>query len=111
MDGGTDNKVIDRTVRVADGWIPRGKAVEFNGKFLPQLNKSLEEHQREPKTLPVMGKVNVRWETGENEWRKEGDDWLSSDQVSHLSVGSIGGSQSTVDGHLSVLRKASEYFK
>ena len=48
---------------------------------------------------------------GENKWRKEGDDWLSSDKESHLSVGSIGGSRSAVDGHLSVLRKASEYFK
>lgn len=109
--GGTDSKVIDRTVRMADGWVPRGKAMEFNDKLLPQLNRSLEEHQREQNTLPVMGKVNVRWETGENGWRKEGDDWLSCDQVSHLSVGSIGGIQSTVDGHLSILRKAREYFK
>ena len=50
--GGTDNKVMDRTVRVADGWIPQGKGVEFNGKFLPQLNKSLESLKENQKLYP-----------------------------------------------------------
>ena len=109
--GGTDTKVINRTVRLADGWIPRGKAVEFNDQFLPQLQNSLEEHHREPKSLPVMGKVNIRWQTGENDWQKEGSDWLRSEQVTHLSVGSIGGSESRVDDHLETLLKARKYFK
>jgi len=109
--GGTDSKVIDRTIRLADGWIPRGKAVEFNSKLLPQLRNSLEEHNRVPVSLPVMGKVNVRWMSGENEWQKEGEDWLNNEQVSHLSVGSIGGSESRIYDHLEILLKAKKYFK
>lgn len=109
--GGTDAKVITRTVKLADGWIPRGKAVEFNDQLLPQLKNSLEEHHREPESLPIMGKVNIRWEFGENEWQKEGDDWLKSDQVSHLSVGSVGGCESRADDHLEILLRARKYFK
>jgi probable F420-dependent oxidoreductase len=109
--GGTDPKVIDRTVRMADGWIPRGKAIEFNDEFLPNLERSLNEHQRDTLSLPVMGKVNVRWESGENNWKKEGDDWLQSNKVTHLSVGSIGGENSHTEEHLEILEKAISYFK
>lgn len=109
--GGTRGKVIDRTVSLADGWMPRGKAAEFNAQLLPRLNKSLAEHQREWESLPVMGKVNIRWEFGENEWKGEGNDWLINKQISHLSIGSIGGKESRLDDHLEMLLKAKMFFK
>lgn len=109
--GGTNRKVVDRVVRLGDGWIPRGRAVEFNNIFLPHLTSSLELHNRNPKTLPVMGKVNIRWELGENEWQMEGTNWLENSLVSHLSIGSIGGNESTVENHLEILLKAIKYFK
>ncbi len=109
--GGTDVKVIDRSVRLADGWIPRGKAVTFNDRLSGQLKDALEVHQRDAASLPVMGKVNVRWETRENNWQQEGDDWLENPLVTHLSVGSIGGNKSKIDGHLEILSKAKTYFK
>lgn len=109
--GGTNNKVIARTVRIADGWIPRGKAAEFNYQYLPLLKQCLEDQARDPQTLPVMGKVNIRWESGENDWKREGDDWLAHSEVSHFSVGSVGGNKSSIDDHLEVLRKAKEYFR
>lgn len=109
--GGTDTKVIDRAVRLANGWIPRGKAAMFKDKLLPQFQRALEAHQRKVISLPVMGKVNVRWETGENNWQQEGNDWLASTLITHLSVGSIGGNGSKVDDHLKILSKAKTYFK
>lgn len=109
--GGTDRRVIDRAVRMADGWMPRGKADEFQNSHRHILEDSLEKHQRMSTTLPVMGKVNIRWEVQENNWQKEGDSWLNIPPVSHLSVGSIGGKDSSPDDHLEVLLRARSYFR
>lgn len=109
--GGTDLRVIKRTVKIADGWIPRGKVELFNNELYPALREQLEIQKRDPLTLPIMGKVNVRWESGENDWKKEGENWMTSISVTHLSIGSIGGDKKRADDHLEILLKAMTFFK
>lgn len=109
--GGTDLRAIKRTVKIADGWIPRGKAEMFNNELYPALREQLEIQKRDSATLPIMGKVNVRWESGENDWKKEGEKWMTSTSVTHLSIGSIGGDNKRADDHLEILLKAMTFFK
>ena len=109
--GGTDIRVIKRTVKIADGWIPRGKAEMFNNELYPALQEQLEIQKRDPATLPIMGKINVRWESGENDWKREGEDWMTSTSITHLSIGSIGGDNKKADDHLEILLKAIIFFK
>lgn len=104
--GGTDSRVINRIARIADGWIPRGKAEEFEIKLLPQVQRCLEEQQRDRQTLPIMGKVNIGWEFGETTWEKEVDSWLRMESISHLSISTTGGGLKGPDEYLELLRRS-----
>lgn len=110
--GGTDIKVIERTVKIGDGWIPRGKADDFNSNLYPKLMQSLTTQKRDSTTLPVMGKVNIRWGDGaQNNWRNEGSKWLLNSSVTHLSIGSIGKEGVKTDDHLEMFLQAINFFR
>ena len=106
--GGTDERVLRRTVDIGDGWFPL-EAGERGIELLRKLRAIAVEQGRDPATIGVDVRIPM---AGTDEgsraalvesWRAEG--------VSHMAVVTMRAGHKTVDDHIDAIRRFHEGYK
>jgi probable F420-dependent oxidoreductase len=81
MGSGTDEKVMRRVARHADGWLPLGDPAEH----MPRLQQYLRDAGRNPAGFMMMGRLSAAT-GGPDEWRAEAHR-LKAVGATHLTIG------------------------
>ena len=105
--GGEAEPVIRRTVRKADGWLPRvhGQYATGDGgeALVARFLKVCEEEGRDPKTLGL-----ERWvhnlESGPEDWGRDIEHWRSLGGT-HISLNTIRGGLVSPTEHMETMRR------
>ena len=109
--GGYADTVLDRTARIADGWMPLfGAREERANELLPKLRAALKKHGRDEKTFGLDGRMNIVGAPGTigpvadtpDEWRKDLDAW-NEIGASHLDIGT--GASPNLNDHIELMRR------
>jgi probable F420-dependent oxidoreductase len=80
MGGGTDEKVMRRIARLADGWMPSGDPTEH----MPRLQGYLKDEGRDPASFMMMGRLNGAG--GPDDWKAQAHH-LKEVGATHLTIG------------------------
>jgi probable F420-dependent oxidoreductase len=100
--GSGAEKILDRVVRLADGWMPESRVPE---KIAPQLEKlrgMLEQAGRDPETFGLQGRLSVR--QGDPDLWREYYGWYRDNGFTHFCVSTIWSGASTLDEHFGLLQ-------
>ncbi len=81
MGAGTEEKILRRVARHADGWLPIGDPTEH----MPRLHQYLREAGRDPSTFMMMGRLSAAT-GGPDEWLAEAHR-LKNVGATHLTIG------------------------
>jgi len=104
--GGNADKVLERTARMGDGWMPNYRlaesakpAVEKLERYLNEVGRSWESFGMEPR---------LRYGEGDPEvWASEIEAWKGLG-ATHLSINTMGCGFDTPEAHLQALRRFAE---
>jgi probable F420-dependent oxidoreductase len=101
--GGRDDRVLERVVRMADGWFPLFGLNAEGKATMEKLRAIAAEHRRDFKTIGIEGRVDVR---GGNQeiWNRAARDW-KAEGASHMMVNTMGAGLKTPADHIEALRK------
>jgi probable F420-dependent oxidoreductase len=58
--GGMNERVLDRTARLADGWLPQGTPDDKMKAAIERLRENLSREGRDPAAFPFEGRVDMR---------------------------------------------------
>jgi probable F420-dependent oxidoreductase len=101
--GSGAEKILDRVVRLADGWIPESRVPERLGPQLALLRTKLEAAGREFETFGLQARLSLR-QGGPDLWR-EYYEWYRDNGFTHFCVSTIWSGASTLDEHFEYLRR------
>jgi probable F420-dependent oxidoreductase len=79
--GGTEERVMRRIARLADGWLPLGDPAPN----VPRMHDYLKEYGREPGDLMLMGRLSTA-QGGPDDWRAEARR-LQDLGATHITIG------------------------
>jgi probable F420-dependent oxidoreductase len=79
--GGTEERVMRRIARLADGWLPMGDPAPN----VPRMHDYLKEYGREPGDLMLMGRLSTA-QGGPDDWRAEARR-LQDLGATHITIG------------------------
>ena len=101
--GSGAEKILDRVVRLADGWIPESRVPQSLGPQLEKLRAKLEAAGRDPESFGLQARLSLR-QGGPDLWR-EYFAWYRDNGFSHFCVSTIWSGASTLDEHFEYLRR------
>jgi len=101
--GSGAEKILDRVVRLADGWIPESRVPEKLGPQLEKLRAKLDAAGRDPAAFGLQARLSLR-QGGPDLWR-EYFDWYRDNGFTHFCVSTIWSGASTLEEHLEHLRR------
>ena len=85
--GGMSEPAIARTARIADGWMPLGKAADLGDK-VADLRRRVEEAGRQPDGFGIDARISLS-QTPEAEWPAEIEAWQALG-ATHLAIEDMG---------------------
>lgn len=104
--GGSAEPVLERTARLADGWMPNFKRVADAQPALDKIFSTMQAYGRDPQALGLEPRLSYgdgnpdTWHAIISEWQVAG--------ASHLSFNTMGSGFSTSQQHLAAVRKFAE---
>ena len=96
--GGTDDRVIRRIARLADGWFPQFQPDDKARLVLQKLRDYALAEGRDPSKIGMEGRVNIA-NKSESEWAQAYSDWKQIG-ASHLSVNTMGAGLTSPSEHI-----------
>ena len=104
--GGMADVVIRRIARLADGWMPQGRADDRLRALLDRMCGYAREAARTPNEIGVDGRVNIARRSPE-EWAADLAAWRDV-RATHASVTTTGAGLASPDGHIDAIRAFKE---
>lgn len=106
--GGTDERVLRRTVAIGDGWFPL-EAGERGIELLRKLRSFAAEAGRDPSTIGVDVRIPM---AGTDDAGRRGlvEAWRA-EEVSHMSIVTMRAGHETVDDHIEAIRRFYEEYR
>lgn len=101
--GSGAEKILDRVVRLADGWIPESRVPDALGPQLELLRAKLEATGRDLDSFGLQARLSLR-QGGPDLWR-EYYDWYRDNGFTHFCVSTIWSGAATLDEHIEHLRR------
>jgi probable F420-dependent oxidoreductase len=101
--GSGAEKILDRVVRLADGWIPESRVPEALAPQLEKLLGKLEDAGRDPASFGLQARLSLR--QGDPDLWREYYAWYLDHGFTHFCVSTIWSGASTIDEHLELLRR------
>jgi probable F420-dependent oxidoreductase len=101
--GGSAEVALQRTARLADGWISLGRTAADTMPALNKLKSFIEEAGRDPKEVGLEARIS--YHTGDpNEWETTIKDWQAAG-ATYLSVNTMSCGFKTPQEHIQAIRK------
>ena len=104
--GGMDERVLRRTARIGDGWLPQFQPGEEARAMLARLQDYAREAGRDPNDIGIEGRIGIAGGSPE-EWAAQVSAWRGLG-ATHLSVNTMGAGLSSPDGHIDAVRRFKE---
>jgi probable F420-dependent oxidoreductase len=101
--GSGAEKILDRVVRLADGWIPESRVPESLGPQLEKLRAKLDAAGRDQGSFGLQARLSLR-QGGPELWR-EYFEWYRDHDFSHFCVSTIWCGAETLDEHVEQLQR------
>jgi probable F420-dependent oxidoreductase len=101
--GSGAEKILDRVVRLADGWIPESRVPETMAPQLEKLRAKLAEAGRDPSTFGLQARLSLR--QGDPDLWREYYAWYRDNGFTHFCVSTIWSGATTLDEHFALLRR------
>ena len=99
--GGSDDRLLERTGRLGDGWFPLLGASEATTMAIETIHDAARDAGRDPAAIGIEGRVSVATGT-QAEWMEELKVWTDMN-ASHVSVNTMRGAFTTPQQHLNAL--------
>jgi probable F420-dependent oxidoreductase len=101
--GSGAEKILDRVVRLADGWIPESRVPETLAPQLELLRAKLADADRDPSAFGLQARLSLR--QGDPDLWREYYGWYRDQGFTHFCVSTIWSGATTLDEHLALLRR------
>jgi probable F420-dependent oxidoreductase len=101
--GSGAEKILDRVVRLADGWIPESRVPEQLAPQLEKLRAKLEAAGRDPAGFGLQARLSLR--QGDPDLWREYYVWYRDNGFTHFCVSTIWSGAATLDEHFELLRR------
>jgi probable F420-dependent oxidoreductase len=101
--GGSDDRLLERVVRMGDGWFPLFGLTADGRAKMEKLRAIAAETRRDFKTIGIESRVDFRV-GNEDAWNKATRDW-KAEGASHMMVNTMGAGLKTPADHIEALRK------
>ena len=101
--GSGAEKILDRVVRLADGWIPESRVPETMAPQLEKLRAKLAGAGRDPATFGLQARLSLR--QGDPDLWREYYAWYRDNGFTHFCVSTIWSGATTLDEHFALLQR------
>jgi probable F420-dependent oxidoreductase len=101
--GSGAERILDRVVRLADGWIPESRVPEKVAPQLEKLRGLLAAAGRDPDDFGLQARLSLN-QGGPELWRSY-HGWYLEQGFTHLAVSTIWSGATTLDEHLALLQR------
>jgi probable F420-dependent oxidoreductase len=101
--GSGAEKILDRVVRLADGWIPESRVPEQLAPQLEKLRAKLDAAGRDPTGFGLQARLSLR--QGDPDLWREYFVWYRDNGFTHLCVSTIWSGAATLDEHFELLQR------
>jgi probable F420-dependent oxidoreductase len=102
--GGESEPVLQRTARLADGWMPHVGPGPEGQAVIDRLLGLVEAAGRDPARFGVEGRITLA-RVPEDRWAAELAAWRAMRGVTHLTIHTVGLGLATPDAHVQTLRR------
>jgi probable F420-dependent oxidoreductase len=104
--GGSDERVLRRIARMADGWILVGAPSPETAERMNRIREYARQEGRDPATIGLEGAIVVR-RGGPEQWRQDLETWRSMG-ATHVCVNTMGASLRSPSEHIETLRRVKQ---
>ncbi len=104
--GGHADAALERTGKLADGWMPLGEPDERMQAMIERIHTHAREAGRDPQTIGIESRLNVK-DRPDDQWQAYLDAWRALG-ATHISVNTMGAGLETPREHIETLRRAAE---
>jgi probable F420-dependent oxidoreductase len=102
--GGESEPVLQRTARLADGWMPHVGPGPQGQAVIDRLLDLVKAAGRDPARFGVEGRITLA-RVPEDRWAAELAAWQAMRGVTHLTIHTVGLGLATPDAHVQTLRR------
>ncbi len=104
--GGSDERVLRRIARLADGWILVGPPGPETAERMNRIREYARQEGRDPSAIGLEGGVVVR-RGGPEQWRQDLEIWRSMG-ATHVCVNTMGAGLRSPSEHIETLRRVKQ---
>jgi probable F420-dependent oxidoreductase len=104
--GGSDERVLRRIARMADGWILVGAPSPETAERMNRIREYARQEGRDPATIGLEGAIVVR-RGGPEQWRQDLETWRSMG-ATHVCVNTMGAGLRSPSEHIETLRRVKQ---
>jgi len=104
--GGTDERVLRRIARMADGWILVGAPSPAIAERMNRIREYARQEGRDPAMIGLEGAIVVR-RGGPEQWRQDLETWHSMG-ATHVCVNTMGAGLRSPSEHIETLRRVKQ---
>lgn len=101
--GGSTDKVLRRTARLADGWFPLGLPDAMMRQAIDNLHRYLQQEGRDPASLGIEAAVNTR-DGNMDELVRQTEEWRTLG-ATHISINTMGSGFTSPTQHIEAIRR------